>query len=376
MAKRMIIMLIAVGVVLGAVFAWEAFTSHMMKQYMSSMGSQPQTVSTVKAEYQEWQPRFEAVGTLRAIKGVDIAAEVPGIVEAIHFESGDDVKAGAALVSLRAENDVARLRSLEAAAKLAETTYERDKKQFQAQAISQAALDIDAANLQGAAAQAAEQRAVVEKKSIRAPFAGHLGLRQVDLGQYLNPGAPIVTLQALDPLYLDFYLPQQALSQIKPGQKAIVKSDAYPDKVFDGGLAAVNPKVDESTRNVALRALLPNPDHTLLPGMYATVDIETGAPQRLLTLPQTAVTFNPYGSTVFLVEEKGKDEKGNPKLVAKQSFVTTGEKRGDQVAILKGVNEGDTVVISGQIKLQNGTPVVVDNSIVPSNDAAPAPPDQ
>ena len=213
--------------------------------------------------------------------------------------------------------------------------------------------------------------AVVDKKTLRAPFAGRLGLRQVDLGQFLSAGTVIATLQSLDPIFVDFLLPQQAVAQLTVGAKVEAKVDAFPDRMFTGKITAINPKIETASRNIQVRATLPNADQNLLPGMFATVQLETGAAQRLITLPQTAVSYNPYGSLVYLVDDTGKGADGKPQLTARQVFVTTGATRGDQVAILKGVAEGDTVVTSGQIKLRNGVPVVVDNRVVPTNDPAP-----
>jgi membrane fusion protein, multidrug efflux system len=247
-------------------------------------------------------------------------------------------------------------------------------KQFKIQAVSQANLDTDTANLKNANAQVAEQQAVLDKKTLRAPFAGHLGIRAVDLGQYLSAGTTIVTLQALDPIFMDFFVPQQSVDQIRIGQAVTVKIDAFKDQNFSGTISAINPKVDSSTRNVQVRATLKNPDHKLLPGMYATIDIATGAPQNYITLPQTAITYNPYGDTVYVVDNKGEQAGGKAQLIARQTFVTTGATRGDQVAVLKGVNNGDMIVTAGQIKLHNGSPVIINNSITPTADAAPSVP--
>ncbi|HEY1983147.1 MAG TPA: efflux RND transporter periplasmic adaptor subunit [Xanthobacteraceae bacterium] len=371
MTKRMVIMLVAVAVVLGGIYGFQVFKGIMIKKFMSAMGNPPQTVSVSKAAYSQWQPSIEAIGSLRAVKGADLSIEVSGVVDSISFNSGDDVEAGAVLLKLRSEDDVARLESLQATAQLNQITYDRDQKQFKLQAVSQATLDTDAANLKNANAQVAQQQAIVDKKTLRAPFAGHLGIRAVDLGQYLGAGTAIVTLQALDPVFVDFFVPQQAVAQVQMGQSVAVKIDAYKDQVFTGEITALNPKVDASSRNVQIRATLKNPDHKLLPGMYATVDISTGGPQKYITLPQTVITYNPYGDTVYIVDEKGKDSNGKPQLTARQTFVTTGPTRGDQVAVLKGVNEGDTIVTAGQIKLHNGSTVLIDNSISPTADATP-----
>lgn len=376
MTKRMVIMLVAVGVVLAGVFGFEAFRSAMIKKFLASQGNPPQTVSTMMAKYQEWQPRLEAVGSLRAVKGADLAPEVAGIVDKIHFKSGDDVAAGTPLVQLRAAEDIAKLQALEATAHLAAVTYARDKKQFRIHAVSQATLDSDAANLKSAQAQVAEQKAVVNRKTIRAPFAGRLGIRAVDLGQYVNAGTTLVTLQALDPIYVDFSLPQQDLDKIKVGQEVTAKVDTYPGQTFTGKIQAINARVETATRNVQVRATLGNPAHKLLPGMYATVDIDVGASERHLTLPQTAITYNPYGDTVFIAEPKGKNAQGQPQLVARQTFVTTGATRGDQIAVLKGIKEGTQVVTAGQMKLHNGTPLIINNTVQPSDNPNPTPVEQ
>jgi len=376
MTKRMIIMLIAVGLVFGGVFGFQIFQKAMIKKFMSAMPQPPQTVSTVTAAIQEWQPQLEAVGSLRAVNGADLAFEVSGIVKELHFKSGDDVAAGDILLTLRADDDSAKLEALKATAALSEIVHQRDQEQFKIKAVSQATLDADAANLKNAKAQVAEQQAVVDKKTLRAPFAGHLGVRVVDIGQYISAGTAVVTLQALDPIYADFFLPQQALNQIRLEQVVTIKIDTYPNGDFAGTITAINPKVDPATRNVQVRATLKNPDRLLLPGMYASVNVAAGGKQRYLTLPQTAVTYNPYGETIYVVDDKGQDPQGRPQLIARQIFVTAGLKRGDQVAILSGIEEGQTVVTAGQMKLRNGSPLVIDNTIRPTADANPTPIDQ
>jgi membrane fusion protein, multidrug efflux system len=371
MTKRMVIMLIGVAIVLGAVFGFQAFKAVMIKKFMASMAVQAQTVSATRAGSSQWQPQIEAVGSLRALNGADLSLEVSGVVDSISFQSGDDVKEGDVLLKLRSDDDAAKLQSLQAVADLNEITYERDQKQFKLQAVSQATIDTDVANLKNAKAQVTQQQAILDKKTLRAPFAGHLGIRAVDLGQYLSAGTTIVTLQALDPIFMDFFVPQQAVDQIRIGQRVNVKVDAYKDRTFAGEISALNPRVDASSRNVQIRATLKNADHKLLPGMYATVDIATGVPQDLITLPQTAVTYNPYGDTVYIIDTKGTDANGKPQQIARQTFITTGATRGDQVAVLKGVNDGDMVVTSGQLKLHNGSLVNIDNSVTPTADAAP-----
>jgi membrane fusion protein (multidrug efflux system) len=376
MTKRMVLMLLIAGLIFGAIFGFQAFKSRMIKKYLSSQGVPPQTVSTIKAGLQEWQPELNVVGTLRAVRGADLAPEVAGVISAIHFRSGEEVKAGAPLVQLNAAADIAQLESLKAAAELAELTYRRDQSQLKVQAVSQATVDADAANLKVAKARVAEQQALVDKKNLRAPFAGRLGLRAVDLGQYVAPGTKLVTLQALDPVYVDFSVPQSGLAQVHTGLKVSATADSLPGERFEGTIDAIDAKVDPASRNVQVRASLSNPRHRLLPGMFVTVAVDTGSPERRLTLPQTAISFNPYGNTVYVVEDKGKGPDGKPRLVAAQRFVTTGATRGDQVAIVSGVKDGETVVTAGVLKLRNGVPVIINNSVQPSDEAAPKPKDQ
>ncbi len=376
MTKRMLLMLVLVGLLFGGIFGFQAFKAHMIKKFMAAQGVPVQTVSTIRAAYGEWQPRLEAVGTLRAVRGADLAPEVAGIVTAIRFASGEEVKAGAPLVDLDSAQETAQLQVLQAAAQLAEINYTRDSQQLEVKAVSQAAVDADAANLKAARAQVAQQQALIDKKLIRAPFAGRLGIRAVDLGQYVSPGAKLVTLQSLDPIYVDFSVPQGMLERVSVGQELAAKSDAFPGEQFSGKVSAIDAKVDPATRNVTVRGALRNPKHRLLPGMFATVDVQAGAAQRYVTLPQTAISYNPYGDTVFVVEEQGKGPDGKPRLAAQQRFVTTGATRGDQVAVLSGVKEGETVVSAGQLKLRNGTPVVINNAIQPADNPAPQPKDE
>jgi membrane fusion protein (multidrug efflux system) len=375
MTKRMIIMLVAVGLLFGGIFGFQVFKGSMIRKYISGQGTPPQTVSTTKAVFSEWQPGFHAVGTLRAVRGADLASEVAGVVTAIHFQSGEEVKAGVPLVQLNAESDLARLQSLAANVELAQVNYARNQQQLKIQAISQAVADADAANLKTAKAQLAEQQALVNKKLVKAPFSGRLGIRAVDIGQYVTAGTKLVTLQALDPVFVDFGVPQRMLGQIKLGHKLSLSADAFPSQAFSGEISSIDAKVDLSTRNAQVRATIRNPKLSLLPGMFATVSISSGGPQRHITLPQTAVTYNPYGDTVFVIQEiKGAD--GKTALTAQQKFVTTGDRRGDQVAIISGLQEGETVVSSGQIKLRSGTPVNINNTIQPSSDPAPKPKDE
>jgi membrane fusion protein (multidrug efflux system) len=373
--KRMIIMLVLTGLVLAAVFGFEAFKGVMIRKFMATLSNPPQTVSTMVAASTEWRSQIEAVGSVRAVNGANLSAQVAGTVSAVHFQSGADVKKGDLLLELESADDVAHLEALKATAAMAQLTYDRDRTLVKTNAVSQQTADTDESNLKNAKALVAQQQALVDYKFVRAPFAGRLGIRQVDLGQYLAAGTAIVTLQQLDPIYVDFYAPQQSIAQLKVGQAATAKVDTYPNRHFEGKILAINSLVDAATRNVLVRAEFANKDGFLLPGMFATVDIDTGAPQKYVTLPQTAVAYNSYGDIVYLVEDKGKDANGKPQLVARQTFVTTGATRGDQVAIVKGVKDGDTVVTAGQVKLRNGTPVLINNTVQPANDPNPKPVD-
>lgn len=377
LAKRMIVMLICIGLLLGALIGFNAFKAHMMAKIMAGNTAPPATVTTIRAAYQAWQPQVAAVGSLRAVRGVDVTTEVAGLVREVAFKSGDEAKAGQVLVHLNDDADVALLQSLKAAAELSQTVYNRDQAQYEIKAIAKATLDADAADLKSKKAQVVQQQALVDKKTIRAPFAGKLGITTVNPGQYLNPGDAIVTLQSVDPIYADFYVPQQQLGELALGQTVIVDSSAYGGKTFAGKITSINPKVDSATRNVQVEARVDNHEKKLLPGMYANVRIDAGARQRYLTLPQTAITYNPYGATVFVVKPGTQpNAQGKTLPVAEQVFVTPGPTRGDQVAVLKGVEQGAQVVTSGQLKLKNGTPLVIDNSVQPADNPNPAPQEQ
>jgi len=409
MTKRMLIMLLAVGLLFGLIFGFKAFVGFKTKEYFASNKPPPAVVTTVTADAQSWQPQLNAVGSVRAVRGVDVTSEIAGLVRDVNFKSGQEVKKGQLLIQLNADSDIAQLHAAEAAAAQAQTVYNRDKLQFEAEAVSKALLDADLADLKTKQAQTEQQVALVAKKSIRAPFSGRLGITTVNPGQYLNPGDKIVTLQAIDPVFVDFNLPQQQLTYLANGLKVTARSDSFPGHEYAGNVQAIDPKIDPNTRNVQVAATLANPKRELLPGMFANVNVDAGGPKQLITLPQTAVSFNPYGSTVYIVMEasaaeakaaeakaadpkttdakkadaKAADAKAadakpadGKRLVAKQSFVVTGETRGDQIAIISGVKAGEVVVTSGQLKLRNGSDVIVNNKAQPSNDAAPKPVDQ
>lgn len=373
--KRMIVMLILIGLLLFLLIGWNVMGKIGMKQFMANMKEPPQTVSSMKAASADWQPSLSAVGTLRAARGADLALETAGIVTRVNLKSGDEVRQGDVLLQLNDADETAALRQLEAAAALSAVTFDRAKRQIAAQAISKADYDAAAADLKAKQAAVAQQQAVVAKKQLRAPFAGRAGIVTLSPGAYVNPGTAVVTLQQVDPVYVDFHLPQRNLAEIRPGAKIVLTLDAFPGRSFEGRLTAVDPKVDNATRNVQVEAAIPNPDRVLVPGMFANVAVDVGEVQRHLTLPQSAIAFNPYGETVFVVKPSDKkDDKGNPEPpTAQQVFVTTGAKRGDQVAVTSGLDEGVEVVTSGQLKLKNGTPLVVDNSSPMPNSPNPTP---
>ena len=363
MFRRMAIMLVLVGAAFAAIFGFEAFKARIIQKAMAALRNPPQTVSTITAETQPWQKRLEAVGSTRAEKGTEVSPQVAGIVKAIHFKSGEEVQKGTLLVELEAADDIAHLDALKATEQLAQLNYDRDTRLLSTNAISRQTADTDLATLKSAQAQVAQQQALVGYKSIRAPFSGRLGIRQVDLGQYIAPGTPIVTLQQLDPIFVDFYLPQQAVAELKVGQTVTAKVDTYPDQKFDGKVMAVSPLVNAASRNVQVRASFGNPGEKLLPGMFATVDIDVGRPQHYVTLPKTAIYYNSYGDIAYVVKDGHAGKGGEKQYVAQQVFVKTGQTRGDQVAVLDGIEPGDVVVTAGQNKLHNGSPVEINNKV-------------
>ena len=396
--KRMIVMILAVLGLIAVIAGIKVLS--IMRMMAASKPPPPAVVSTAKAAYQDWQPELRAVGTLRAVRGADLALDVAGLVTRVNVKSGDEVRGGQLLLQLRDSEDIALLHQLEAAAALAEVTFARAKEQLAVQVISKADYDQAAADLKAKQAAVAQQQVNVAKKQLRAPFAGRAGIVTINPGAYLSSGTVIVTLQQLDPIYVDFHLPQKDLAELRTGQKVALRLDAFPGRTFEGTLSAISPKVDSDTRNVQVEAKVPNPDRVLTPGMFANVSVDAGAKQRYLTLPQTAVVYNPYGETVFVVipkreadrrqaaaaaaaddpprEQQPKKPGKGPQLppdalVVQQAFVTSGPRRGDQVAILKGLEEGVEVVTSGQIKLKSGSPIRIDNSVQPANSPNPTP---
>jgi membrane fusion protein (multidrug efflux system) len=372
---RLIVVLLVLGVIGGGLIGFHLFKASILKQVTASIVAQLPTVATATATLQDWQPALHATGTLRAVRGADLSAEIGGIVGELHFDSGDEVAAGTLLLRLRPNDDEAKLQQLQATADLDAVTYQRDLRQLAAQGVSRATVDTDAGTLKAAQAAVAAQQALIAEKFVRAPFAGRLGLRAVDLGQYLAAGTKIVTLQSLDPIYMDFYLPQQSIGRVRTGQAVTVHVDAFPDRPFPGEISAIDAQADATSRMIEIRATLHNPDHALLPGMFGTVDIAAGPPAKQVTVPQTAITANAYGSAIYILRPETDAASGKTRFVAHQQFVTTGDTRGDQIAVLKGVAAGDVVVTAGALKLRNNATVLVDNKVLPSNDATPEPTD-
>ena len=317
---------------------------------------------------EKWTPQMPAIGSLRAFQGIDIAPQIAGIISAIHFKSSDDVAAGAPLVQIDDSVEQADLRNGLAQLKNADVSLDRQQTLVVGGNTAKAQVDSAVAARDSAAATVERTRAVIAQKAIMAPFAGRLGISKVDVGQFLAVGTSFVTLQQLDPIYVDFQSPEQSLRTLAVGQEATMALDAFPGQTFTGKIAAIDARVSQDTRNLLVRAEFPNPDHKLLPGMFANIEVATGAPVDVLTLPRTAIVFSLYGDNIFVVkpappkagEAQAATSDAKPNLIAERRFVRVGDTRGERVAILEGVSAGELVVTSGQIKLQPNGPVVVD----------------
>lgn len=368
MRIRMTLMIVALILVFGGIFGYKAFVSYQIDQFLANRKAPTVTVAAVEAETARWTPTLTATGSLRAVQGVDVTTEVPGTVAEIAFESGQQVAQGDLLVALDASTEQAELKGLQARSELARQTLERKRSLRGRDLGSEADVDQAQAEYDNAVAGAEAKRAVIAKKTIKAPFAGTVGLRQVDLGQYLAPGTPVVTLQSLDPIYLDFSLPQQQLDKVETGQTVRLRIDGLADSPFSGEVVAISPKVESGTRSFGIRAELGNPEGRLRPGMFGSVELRLEGSHEVVTLPQTAITYNPYGDTVFKIVEQEAEDGGKVK-VAKRVSVRTGERRADQVQIVTGVEPGEQVVAAGQLKLSGGDRVEIDNSIVPESKA-------
>lgn len=370
--KRSLWMAVGVLLVIGAIAGWKIITVRAIIAKNAAQKPPLTVVSSMKATEEIWQRRLHAVGSFAAVDGVTVANELDGTIVRIAFESGAMVNMGDLLVQLDISAEQAQLASAEAAADLARINLKRAQELRAKDTNAQVDLDVSEALARQTAANADGIRATIAKKTVRAPFSGRAGIRQVNQGQFLKGGTAIVSLQALDPLYVNFSLPQQDVASLTVGQLVQVTIDAYPGVVFAGTINAINSKVDDSNRNLQVQATVRNPDERIRPGMYAGVDVVLPGEDKLVTLPQTAISYSPYGNSVYIVDDKGRDAGGHPVLVVHQQFVQTGGQRGDQVAVLRGVKPGDEVVTAGQLKLRNGSAVQINNSVVPANSPQPS----
>ena len=380
--KRMILMLIAALVIFGGVFGIKAFFAAQTNKFFDNMPQPAVAVSSARVQAQRWSEGGDAVGTFNAVNGIDVTTEAGGVVRAIEFEAGNKVGAGAVLVRLNTANEDATLKALEASARLARVQAERWQKLGKDKLVS---LDDVQSKITAAAtaqAQVEAQRALIAQKTIRAPFAGQLGIRKINLGQYIAPGAALVSLQQMDPILLDFALPEQLMGKVVKGGNVRATVDALPGQAFDGTITAIDPQVDPSTRNFRVQATFRNPDATLRPGSFAKVGFDLGGERDVVVIPQTAVSFNPYGNAVFVIskvkrKEGETDMQGKPltgdKLIVTQRFIKTGATRGDLIAVVDGLKPGEEIVTSGLLKLRNDAEVTINNSVQPAANAQPAP---
>lgn len=379
--KRMILMLVAALLIFGGVFGVKAVMNAGMNQFMDNMPQPASAVTAAIATKQRWSDDAEAVGTFVAINGTDVTTEAGGVVRSIEFEPGQPVRAGDVLVRLNTANEQATLKSLEAAARLASVQSNRWASLAKDQLVSKDEAQQRATNAATAQAQVDAQRALIAQKTIRAPFSGVLGIRKVNLGQFVSPGSPIVSLQQLDPIYLDFTLPEQQIGKVVEGTTIRARVDAIPGETFEGRITAVEPAVDPDTRNFTAQATLQNPDDALRPGTFAHVGFDLGGERDVVVIPQTAVSFNPYGNAVFVIsktrrKEGETDMQGKPltgdKFIVTQRFIKTGATRGDLVAVVDGLKPGERVATSGLLKLRNDAEVTIDET---AKSAASADPD-
>jgi len=373
MLKRMIVML---GLTL-AVIAGLAFVKY--KQIQSAIAQAaytppPEAVTTAKAQQATWPSTLNAIGTVAAVQGVVVSADLPGTVDKIAFESGKWVREGDVLVQLDTRQEHAQLAAVEAQRDLAAVNFGRMQNLAKDGIISLSDFDTAAANQKETEARVGEIRATIERKTIRAPFSGVLGLRQVNLGQYLSAGDPVVPLQSLNPIYVNFGVPQQDAAQVKMGRAVRIAARELAGIEFGGRVTALDSVVDPATRNIQVQATLSNPENKLRPGMFVQAELGLGQSQTVITIPTSGISYAPYGDSVFVVTTL-KDEKGKSYLGVRQQFVKVGGARGDQVGVLSGLKPGDEVVTSGVFKLRNGVPVQVNNKVVPENNPAPNPED-
>lgn len=362
MTRRIVAVVIILLVLFGLVFGFHFFRQFMIKQYIHQMLTQTVTISTAKAEKQSWTPTIDTVGTLSAVNGVDVNSQVPGQVINVFFHSGQQVAADANLVQLDDSLDRENLKMQQAQYNLYSEDYKRKQELAAKKVISQDELDRSRTQMLQAESAVSTAKINIEKKLIKAPFAGRLGISQVNLGQYVSPGQPLVSLQQMDPLFVDFSLPEQQLNQLAVEQKVNLNIDAFPNQVFTGQITAINSKADVATHMISVRATIPNNNNQLYPGLFADVKVLLSQSISVVVVPQTAVTYSLHGDSVYVIEHKGKDAQG-PIYIADQRFVTVGERRDNVVAITSGVQPGEEVVSSGQLKLQPGMRVNINNSV-------------
>ena len=374
MAKRMILMLGVVLVVVTALGFMKFKQVETAIQVGASFQPPPEAVTSIVAQREQWAASMGVIGTAEAVHGVTVSADLPGVVEHILFESGQSVHAGDVLVVLDTKQERAQLASLEAQSELARVNFGREQQLVNAGVISRMEYDQASAQQKATEANVAEIRATIERKTIRAPFTGVLGIRKVNLGQYLSAGMAVVPLQSLNPIYVNFGVPQQSARQVRVGGNLHVTSEDLAGNVFTGKVTALDSVIDETTRNIQVQATLANPDGKLRPGMFVQVDVGLGASRSVITLPASAISYAPYGDSVFVITDL-KDPKGKTYRGVRQQFVKVDGSRGDQVAVVSGLNPGDEVVTSGVFKLRNGAAVNVNNKVQPGNNPAPKPED-
>jgi membrane fusion protein (multidrug efflux system) len=372
MTKKIVFTILGVLVLIGILGGIKGLQINRMIAIGSQSSPPPETVTTAVVQTDSWEALITSVGSLEAVQGVMLTAELPGKVMRIAFEPGTKVKAGDLLLQQDFSSEQAQLRAAEATVALTKLELERSSKLLGKKAVAQAKYDSDDALYKQALAQIEGIRATIRKKTIRAPFAGSLGIRLVNLGQVINEGEPIVSLQTLDPIFVNFSLPQQQLAQVKPGLKVRV---SLADQVIEGEITAISPDVDVATRNIRVQATVANRQERLRPGMFVNVAVVLPDREQVLAIPTTAVLYAPYGDTVFVVYEKQNEKDVQPANVIRQKIVQLGEKRGDFVAIVSGLDNGETVVSTGVFKLRNEQAVVVDNALAPAFKLTPKPED-
>ena len=356
MIKRLILVILFLTAMFGGIFGWKHFSGQKMAAMMAKPPP-PATIASAEVQVEAWQPFLHAVGSVEATQGVSVTTEVPGQVKKILAQSGQHVEADDVILQLDDSVDQAELEGLIAQHTLSKLQFERARKLLKDRSVSQSEYDQSRAQMDSAAATVTSKRAVIGKKVIRAPFSGQLGIVEVNLGEYLSPGATIVPLQALDPVYVDYTLPERHFAKVRVGQAVKVQVQAYPDRTFEGTISAINPGIDSGTRSLRLRATLSNPEHLLRHGMFAEVRTVLPVRGRVLTLPRTAIIYNPYGESVFVIEEKDGGQ------IVQRRPVRTGEIRDGRVEIVEGLQAGQAVASAGQNKLRNGQAVSIDNSV-------------